>query len=146
MAAMVTTERRSRERVSAERGAWAFSGNHQGQILDVNLQGLCFQYTTEVKQSVRRDVQKGMGEGTVDIVFGAYDFSLVGLPVETVADYQIAGRQTAEGWHRFRRRVVTFGQLSPEQLFELKRFLLLNRYGAIPPAGKPMKKENGSRS
>lgn len=145
MGKKVSIERRRRERISAEKGAVAFSGSQHGQVIDASLRGLSFQYHSSTNQVVGRDVQKGMGEGTLDIVFGAYNFNLVGLPVQTVADFQIAGRQTSGGRLRIRRRVVIFGQLTAEQLFSLKRFLLLKQYGAMPPAGKPGEKEESSR-
>lgn len=84
--------------------------------------------------------QEGMGKGTLDIIFGAFDFTLVGLPVETVADFQVPDRNTGKSRQIVRRRSFAFGKLTPEQLFNLKRFLLLNRYGAKQQAGKPIKR------
>ena len=148
MSSTVTTERRRRERIYAAKGAFAFSGGQHGQIIDANLQGLSFQYITGIGRGGERYVQKGMGEGSLDIVLGAYDFTLAGLPVQTVADFQVANRQNGQGRRGVRRRVVTFGQLSPDQLFSLKRFLLLSRYGAMhpTPSGKPIEKKDGNRS
>ena len=124
-----TTERRRRERISAEKGAIAFNGGAQGQIIDASLEGLCFQYFAKIDKTAVRKAQEGMGKGTLDIIFGAFDFTLVGLPVETVADFQVPARDTGKSRQIVRRRSFTFGKLTPVQLFNLKRFLLLNRYG-----------------
>ena len=77
------------------------------------------------------NAQEEMGKGTLDIVYGAYDFTLVGLPVETVADFQASVQDTGKSRQIVRRRALTFGKLSLEQLFSLKRFLLLSQYGAM---------------
>jgi len=131
MNSAVTPERRRRGRISAQKGAIAFSGSQRGQVLNASLDGLCFQYVTYKNKTAVRNVQEEMGKGTLDIVFGAYDFTLVGLPVETVADFKVSNLGKEESNRIVRRRSITFGELTPEQIFDLKRFLLLSRYGEI---------------
>jgi hypothetical protein len=72
-----------------------------------------------------------MGKGTLDIVFGAYDFTLNGLPVKTVADFQVSDLSIEKTKRIVRRRSIAFGKLTSEQFFNLKRFLLLSQYGEI---------------
>jgi len=130
MSNSVTTERSRRGRISTEKPAIAFSGLQYGQIIDADLEGLCFQYFTSTKETAARKVQEGEGKGTVDIVFGAFDFTLVDLPVEATADFQVSALDTGVSKQIVRRRALTFGKLTSEQLFSLKRFLQLSRYGA----------------
>jgi hypothetical protein len=127
----VTPERRRRGRISAQKGAIAFSGSQHGPIIDASLEGLCFQYVTNKNKTAFRNVQEEMGKGTLDIVFGAYDFTLNGLPVKTVADFQVSNLSTEKPKRIVRRRSIAFGKLSSEQFFNLKRFLLLSQYGEI---------------
>lgn len=136
-----TTERRRRERISAGKGAYAFSGKQYGQIVDVNLKGLCFQYAAGAGWSGEGNITQERGEERLDIIFGAYDFTLVGLPVQTVADFRIPSPEAKAGNLMVRRRAVTFGELTSEQVFSLKRFLLLSQYGAARPPGKSPEKE-----
>ncbi len=127
----MTAERRRKERISARKGAIAFSDRRYGQIIDASLDGLCFQYYTSTSKTTDRNVQEERGKGKLDIVFGAFDFFLVSLPVATVADFQVSLLDTGKSRQIIRRRVLSFGKITAEQLFRLKRFLLLNRYGAI---------------
>jgi hypothetical protein len=139
MSNAMTAERRRRERISAQKGAIAFSGSQLGQIVDANLDGLCFQYYTSTSKTTGRSALEEMGKGTLDIVFGIFDFFLASLPVDTVADFQVSVLDTGKSRQIVRRRVLSFGKLTPEQLFSLKRFLLLNRYSAIQRSTKTIR-------
>lgn len=134
-----TTERR-RGRIVVEKGALAFNGRYIGPIVEVSAEGLCFQYLADKSRAEVRKFQNAMGADTLDIIYGAYDFALTGLPVQTIVDFQISSRETDRSTVMTRRREVIFGQLTPEQSFSLKRFLLLNRYGAVPPEKTGRKK------
>jgi hypothetical protein len=130
-----SSDRRRSERVAANRGALAFNGRLYGQIVDASLEGLCFQYISHRKGGAERNVRKCKATGSLDVVFGEQDFTLVGLPVKSIADYQVSSGQEDEPPVHIRRRVVTFEKLSPQELFLLKRFLLLNRYASSRQVG-----------
>ena len=122
-------DRRRSARIAADKEALAFNGGKHGRIIDASMEGLCFQYLAREKGDAERNVPKCKGGFSLDIVLGKYNFALVGLPVKAVADYQVFSRQEEEPAVSVRRRAVTFEKLSPRQLFQLKRFLLLNKYG-----------------
>lgn len=127
-------DRRGRERFAARKGALAFNGRVFGPVVDASLAGICFQYITHRKW-LEEDVRKCKASSSLDIVFGEHDFTLVGLPVKVVSDYQV---EQSGAVASIRRRAVTFEELTPHQLFLLKRFLLLNRYA-------PRQTEGGQR-
>lgn len=131
-------DRRRSLRVAAGKGALAFNGRQYGQIVDASLEGLCFQYLSRRKGGTDRNARKCKASNSLDIVFGAHDFTLVDLSVKPVADYQISSPQDQKTGVNIRRRVLTFEDPTPQQLFLLKRFLLLSRYGA-PPTAPSMK-------
>lgn len=122
-------ERRRNNRVSAGKGAVAFHAGKYGRIIDVSLDGLCFQYFDDKSEEKGREADKQKAGGSLDIVFGAYDFFLVDLPVRVVADFQASSHHSGEHAGIVRRRTVVFEELASHQLFNLKRFLLLNQYG-----------------
>lgn len=126
-----TTEQRW-GRIAAEKGALAFNGRYIGPIVEISAEGLCFQYLADQSRAEARELQNDMAADTLDIIYGAYDFALTGLPVQDIVDFQISDLETDRSTVMTRRREVVFGQLTPEQSFSLKRFLLLNRYGAVP--------------
>lgn len=131
---------RARDRIAAGKGALAINGRQIGHIVDASAEGLCFQYLADKNRTELRQVQKDVAADTLDIIFGAYDFALTGLPVQAMVDSQVSSQQTDELTVMTLQREVTFGQLTPEQHFYLKRFLLLKQYGAIPPEKASRKK------
>lgn len=135
-------ERRRSERIAAKRGAFAFNGRQHGSIVDASVEGLCFQYITQKVSGAVRNVRKCKATGSVDIVYGEHKFSLIGLPVKSIADYLVSSQQDFGQEVQIRRRVVTFEELGPRELFLLKRFLLLNRYGAPRQRGGPPEQPN----
>ena len=130
--------RRRSERIVAKRGALAFNGRQLGPIVDASVEGLCFQYITRKPGKEVRNVRKCKATGSVDIVYGEHDFSLIGLPVKSISDYLVPSQQDFGQEVQIRRRVVTFEELGSHELFLLKRFLLLNRYSA-PPVNRAAK-------
>jgi hypothetical protein len=129
-------DRRRSPRVAAGKGALAFNGKQYGQIVDASLEGLCFQYISRRKGGTERNASRCKASNSLDIVFGAHDFTLVDLPVTPTADYEIFSPQDQKTGVNIRRRILTFGDLTSHQLFLLKRFLLLNRHGNSPPPHK----------
>ena len=121
--------RRNKERITARKGALAFNGMRSGQIVDCSLDGLCFQYRGTKGSAMLRHARGEIAVGSLDIVFGAHGFTLIDLPVNTIADYQMSTLPTKGTDAAIRRRFVTFGQLNPDQLSCLKRFLQLNKFG-----------------
>lgn len=127
------TDRRNKERHAVKSGALAFNAKKCGQIVNISLEGLSFQYIDTSKCGTSR--QNGLRDAsseTVDIMFGDYDFSLNDLPVKVVSDYQVTVQHPYRAETMKRRRCLKFGELTPEQIFRLKRFILINRYGMVP--------------
>lgn len=122
-------DRRRSARVCTNKDAVAFNGKKYGRIVDASLHGLCFQYAIRRKADAERNDFQCRSGASLDIVVGSYNFSLVNLPVQVVADYRVAVRANGESVVSIRRRAVTFEALSQRQIFQLKRFLLLNLYG-----------------
>ena len=58
MSNAMTAERRRKQRISAQKGAIAFSDRRYGQIIDASLDGLCFQYYTSTSKTTDRNVQE----------------------------------------------------------------------------------------
>lgn len=115
-----------------KKGALAFNDRDRGQILfgpivDVSLEGLCFQYRecADDPGQARKAREPG-GSETLDIVFGAHDFTLTDLPVMPVSDYETASPHPAWPAGRGRCRCVKFGRLSRDQLTSLRRFIQLS--------------------
>lgn len=121
-----------RQGLPVKDGALAFNDRDRGrilfgQIVDVSLEGLCFQYRDSADDpGLARTARQPGGNETLDIVFGAHDFTLTDLPVIPVSDYETAPLHPYWPVSRGRCRCVKFGKLSRDQLMNLKRFIQLS--------------------
>ena len=120
----------NRDRIAAGKGALAFNGSRHGQIVDCSQEGLCFQYEARGNEgsAILCHAWKEMAADTLDIFFGAHDFSLIDMPVFSLADYPVFTLHTNTAVRVIRYRHVTFGKLSLDQLSCLKRFLELGKF------------------
>ena len=124
------------DRIAAGKGALAFNGYCDGRIVDCSLDDLCFQYSGNESASILCHACKTMAADSLDIAFDAHDFSLINLPVASLADYPVSVLHAGGPGRILRFRHVIFGQLNPKQLFSLKRFLELGNF-AGPAKSRP---------
>ena len=127
----IVLERRCRERYPVKKGALAFKDmDNHGQILNVSLTGLRFQYPEYCPgRRASKDNQIQKSNGTLDIVFASQDFTLVDLPVRVIVDQRAPSDSLGRPMLGVRCCSVQFGKLSREQAEGLSMFLKLNGVG-----------------
>ncbi len=126
-------DRRHHDRYPVKNGALAFNAKKCGQIVNISLEGVSFQYVDADKCGTpKQNASRKVSSETLDIIFGEYNFTLNDLPVEVISDYQVTMLHPYRAETMKRCRCLKFGELTPEQLFRLKRFILINRYGMVP--------------
>ena len=120
-------ERRKHPRYQAKDGALAISfiGKKVGRLVDISLDGLSFRYVQAEAGANPAGATLARAD-RLDIVFGKDNFLMKGVPVNTVADHE-TGPLSPDNTCLMRRRCcMQFVELSTEQLFQLKHFILTN--------------------
>jgi CheY-like chemotaxis protein len=121
----------------ARKGALAFNGLEYGQIIDVSEGGISFQYISRPgHRSVLPIKRLKADTKSLDIVFSDYDFTLIDVPVNLIGDFQTPALPTIRPIDLNRKRSFSFAGLTPDQRDQLKRFLVINRYGTISDGRK----------
>lgn len=118
-------EQRQYKRFQAKNGAFALSKasvNTLGQIADISLGGLAFEYMSW------GETTNGFSE--VDILLAERFFYLQGLPCKVISDHEITLRNPFSSI-RMRRLSVEFMALSPKQRSELKHFINNHTCGEV---------------
>lgn len=117
-------ERRKHPRFPVKEGALVFAScsSYLGQIVDVSMGGLTFRYVTPA--APQNPLCKLEDVDRVDIVFGRKNFLLNDVPIKTVDDLEIGTFDSYNQQFVKRRRGVRFRDLTADQLFRLKRFIL----------------------
>lgn len=118
-------ERRNHTRFKTKPGAYTvFSARSiiPGRINDISLGGLCFSYV-EGEEWYHESSE-------LDILFGDDDFYLDKIPFETVSDTVIEN-ESPYSQIIMRRCGVKFGQMTPEQLEQLKHFITQNTVNGV---------------
>lgn len=140
MAKKVTvSERRRRQRQPVKNGALAVTDRNAGQILfgqivDVSLDGLCFNYIESVHQREEGHADRQDRENeTLDIVLSSHNFTLTDLPVLTVSDHETVPPQPYGPAGRWRCRCVQFGKMTQDQVANLKQFIQINGESRCAP-------------
>lgn len=133
----VIHERRKRDRIMVRKGALAFNGMEYGQIIDVSEGGISFQYVSRPEHRPVLPLKRRDGEASrLDIVFNDYDFTLVDVPVNLIGDFQTTALPTIRPVDLHRKRSFSFAGVTAYQRNQLKRFLVINRYGMISDGRK----------
>ena len=117
-------ERRKHPRFPAEEGALVFAScsKYLGQIIDVSMGGLTFRYVTSAaEQNILCDDED---INRLDIVVGRKNFLLYEVPIKRIADHEIETFHSYNQLFVKRRCGVRFCELTADQLFRLKRFIL----------------------
>ena len=120
-------ERRQHPRYEPKEGAMVFTfmTRNLGLIQDIGMDGLSFRYVAAANKSTPSYAMLEKAD-KLDIVLGEVGFVLKGLPVKNVADVEAGPFSYDNTVFMRRRRCVQFGELTADQLFELKRFILMH--------------------
>lgn len=122
-------ERRKYSRFHVHEGALAFISNRYGKIIDIGMQGLSFQYIVKAnKPSLRHYLQTA--KISLDITFNIHKFCLVDLPIAIIYDQEMRSNDVYRSLLSKRRCGVRFKDPTTNQLSLLKRFIILNQFGA----------------
>jgi hypothetical protein len=106
-----------------------------GRIVDLSLDGLCFNYLDGLSFNYIENVPHQDGarpdrpcseNETLDIVCSSHDFVLTDLSVLPVFDHETVPPPVGWPVGRWRRRCVKFGNLTQDQSANLKRFIQIN--------------------
>ena len=119
------SDRRVCRRFTANNGTMAFFDDVKafGPVADICLDGISFSYShTEKSQCVALPLQPG---GLVSIIYGKKDFSLGKLKVDVISNVLIESIHTSEKQFSKCRCSLKFKEVTNDQLFLLKRFLLI---------------------
>ncbi len=117
--------RRGYERFNARNGVMAFFNNVKllyGQIEDISLGGVSFFYFHSEKLDYSGPLLQP--DGFVDIIYGKKDYSLRKVMAHVISDDMIDPARTSKEIITNRRCSLEFKELTSDQLFLLKRFLL----------------------
>ena len=117
-------------RLTAKDGALAFHRGEYGRIIDVSPEGLSFLFEARCKE-------RAIGEGkalrpvceTLDIASCDDDFILVDMPVAAIADIPLSDPRRPGV--QLCRRCIRFGDLLPQQVAAIEKFLRINRLSAV---------------
>lgn len=126
-------ERRSRKRQPVKNSALAVNADMAGrilfgQIVDLSLDGLCFNYIENVPcRGLPQTDGLSWGNETLDIVCSSCDFILTDLPVRPVCDRETAPPGSHWPASRWRCKCFEFGELTTDQHLNLKEFIQINR-------------------
>ena len=124
-----STEKRAAPRFLANEGAMAFVAEEYGKIIDVSMKGLSFQYIKEKKEpSLSQNFINTCF--TLDIASGMHNFCMKNVPIKIISEQEIQLNGVCRSILTKRRCSVAFKDLTPEQVSLLKRFVMLNQYGA----------------
>jgi len=118
-------ERRKHQRYQAKDGVMVFTfmTRNLGLIEDIGMDGLSFRYVAAASKSTPS--QASLEESDrLDIVYGEVDFVLKGIPVKNVSDIETGPFSYDNMVFMRRRRCVQFGELTDDQIFKLKSFIL----------------------
>ncbi len=114
---MPPTERRKYQRYKVAYGAYAVAGPETaklGQIKDISMGGLAFNYLAEEARSQYCD--------ELDIIIRQYSTCIKCLPVQTVSDFELA-KKNIFSTVKLRQLGVQFGELTPDQTSQLELLL-----------------------
>ena len=120
------SDRRVCRRFSAENGTMAFFNDVKafGPIIDICLGGISFSYShTEKSEHTALPLQP---DGLVHIIHGKKDFSLGKVKVDVISNVLIESIHTSEKQVSKCRCSLKFKEVTNNQLFLLKRFLLIS--------------------
>ncbi len=121
------TERRQHQRYRVQKNAFALLRNksiHSGQITEISLGGMVFQYNSKTGNASEAS--------EIDIISADYTEAVLirHLDIKTVADLAITAENSG-GSAQLRKQVVSFGDLTRNQLSRLKYFIRLYSSGAV---------------
>ena len=121
------TERRQHQRYQVQKNAFAFLRNksiYPGQITEISLGGLAFQYTSKNGGSP--------AASEIDIISANYTEAILlrHLDIKTVSDTVISAENSA-GSSKLRKQVVRFENLSRSQMSRLKYFIRSYSSGCV---------------
>ncbi len=120
------SEKRVYKRFSAENGTIVFFNDVEafGPIIDICLGGISFSYShTEKSEHAALPLQP---DGLVQIIHGKKDFSLGNVKVDVISNILTASIHSSRKQVRKCRCSLKFKEITPAQLFLLKRFLLIS--------------------
>ena len=109
-------ERRKHKRYQAQDGAIAAFRNHAikvGQIMDISLGGLSFQYIDEGEQPKK--------SFDLDIFLTENVFRIESVPAQTISDFEIVS-EVPYSSVKIRRHGAEFGELTQKQVSQLHYF------------------------
>ena len=116
-------DRRRKTRYTVKEGAYAALINHSnrlGQIKDISLVGLSFQYIDNQEMFQPDSVLK--------IILSGSGLFMEDLPYKPVSDYEIDNDYTFSSL-KMRQMHIAFGDLSSQQLSQLDDFILNHTMG-----------------
>jgi hypothetical protein len=118
-----TDERRTEPRFPVNERALAFLGKKYGKIIDINSKGLSFQYIVkENRPLLTNHFQKK--HFTLDISSATHDFCLTDVPVKIISEDEVKPTSKIHPTLREIRYGVQFKNLSADQLYQIKNFIL----------------------
>ncbi len=137
-------ERRKQLRYPAKDGSMVFTfmTRNLGLIEDIGMNGLSFRYVSASNKSTPAQPSLEKSD-RLDIVFGEVGFALKGLPVTTVSDIETGPFSYDNKVFMRRRRSVQFGELTDDQTFLLKRFILIHTKTGPHQPNQPTDLEQG---
>ena len=120
-------ERRKEPRFVVNERALAFVGKKYGKIIDINSKGLSFQYLVKENRPLLAN-NSNRATLTLDISSASHDFCLTDLPVKIIAENEIQAGSNGHPTLKVIRCSIQFRELSADQIYYLKRFILYNHY------------------
>jgi hypothetical protein len=123
-----TVERRKSKRYKAVKGAYATISPHSnklGQIIDISLGGLAFNYI-----DTNGDDTNNQSSSKESIFLSSKGFYVGDIPFKTVSDNEVTNIPSISAM-KVRERHVQFTDLSLKQLFDLDYYLRNNGFDSM---------------
>ena len=128
-----TVERRRSKRYSAVEGAYAAispKSHKLGQIIDISMGGLAFNYIDTNNSVTNKEDKKNQGKSEESIFLSSMGFYVGDLPFKTISDNEVTDIPSFSSM-KVRQRHVQFTDLSFKQLFDLDYYLRNNAFDSM---------------